>query len=184
MLRLQDQQDRDRARRGDPPRRPRHARSSTASSPTSSKSWSSCPGKPARRAGGTTTARSSPARSSALRPRRRRCGPTRRCWCPACCRPPTTPVRSPGPPARTSRPPNSTAGWPAARPASSCCSTRSRRSTGRSIDEAVLCRPVGGPKAMAAQLAQLIELGSLPHVTLQVIPVRIRRARRNGRRRS
>jgi hypothetical protein len=38
------------------------------------------------------------------------------------------------------------------------------------IDEAVLCRPVAGPKAMAAQLAQLIELGSLPHVTLQVIP--------------
>ena len=38
------------------------------------------------------------------------------------------------------------------------------------IDEAVLCRPVGGPRAMAAQLAQLIELGSLPHVTLQVIP--------------
>ena len=39
------------------------------------------------------------------------------------------------------------------------------------IDEAVLCRPVGGPKAMAAQLAQLIELASLPHVTLQVIPL-------------
>jgi transcriptional regulator with XRE-family HTH domain len=38
------------------------------------------------------------------------------------------------------------------------------------IDEAVLCRPVGGPAAMAAQLAQLIELASLPHVTLQVIP--------------
>jgi transcriptional regulator with XRE-family HTH domain len=38
------------------------------------------------------------------------------------------------------------------------------------IDEAVLCRPVGGPKAMAAQLAQLIELASLPNVTLQVIP--------------
>ena len=38
------------------------------------------------------------------------------------------------------------------------------------FDEAVLSRPVGGPKAMAAQLAQLIELASLPHVTLQVIP--------------
>jgi transcriptional regulator with XRE-family HTH domain len=38
------------------------------------------------------------------------------------------------------------------------------------IDEAVLCRPVGGPQAMAAQLAQLIELASLPHLTLQVIP--------------
>jgi transcriptional regulator with XRE-family HTH domain len=38
------------------------------------------------------------------------------------------------------------------------------------VDEAVLSRPVGGPSAMVAQLGQLIELASLPHVTLQVIP--------------
>jgi transcriptional regulator with XRE-family HTH domain len=38
------------------------------------------------------------------------------------------------------------------------------------IDEAVLRRPVGEPKAMAAQLDHLVEAARLPQVTLQVIP--------------
>jgi transcriptional regulator with XRE-family HTH domain len=38
------------------------------------------------------------------------------------------------------------------------------------LDEAVLCRAVGGPKIMRAQLLKLIELSDLPHVTLQVVP--------------
>jgi transcriptional regulator with XRE-family HTH domain len=38
------------------------------------------------------------------------------------------------------------------------------------LDEAVLCRTVGGPEIMHAQLRQLIELSNLPHVTLQVVP--------------
>ena len=38
------------------------------------------------------------------------------------------------------------------------------------VDEAVLCRPVGGPAAMVTQLNRLTELATLPHVTLQVIP--------------
>jgi transcriptional regulator with XRE-family HTH domain len=38
------------------------------------------------------------------------------------------------------------------------------------IDEAVLHRTVGGPEIMRAQLAHLVELAALPHVTLQVVP--------------
>ena len=38
------------------------------------------------------------------------------------------------------------------------------------LDEAVLRRRVGGPGVMAAQLSHLVELGSLPHVHLQVLP--------------
>ncbi|MFF7678348.1 helix-turn-helix domain-containing protein [Actinacidiphila glaucinigra] len=38
------------------------------------------------------------------------------------------------------------------------------------LDEAVLRRSVGGPGVMAAQLSHLVELGSLPHVHLQVLP--------------
>jgi transcriptional regulator with XRE-family HTH domain len=38
------------------------------------------------------------------------------------------------------------------------------------LDEAVLRRGVGGPEVMAAQLRHLVELGSLPHVRLQVLP--------------
>jgi transcriptional regulator with XRE-family HTH domain len=38
------------------------------------------------------------------------------------------------------------------------------------IDEAVLHRVVGGPEAMREQLKRLVELASLPHVILQVVP--------------
>ncbi|MGE5286250.1 MAG: helix-turn-helix domain-containing protein [Micromonosporaceae bacterium] len=38
------------------------------------------------------------------------------------------------------------------------------------IDEAALRRPVGGRAVMRAQLARLIELAELPHVTIQVVP--------------
>jgi transcriptional regulator with XRE-family HTH domain len=38
------------------------------------------------------------------------------------------------------------------------------------IDEAVLRRPIGGPKVMRAQLEYLIECAAMPSVTLQVIP--------------
>jgi transcriptional regulator with XRE-family HTH domain len=38
------------------------------------------------------------------------------------------------------------------------------------IDEAVLQRTVGGPEVMRGQLARLIEMAALPHVTLQVVP--------------
>jgi len=38
------------------------------------------------------------------------------------------------------------------------------------IDEAVLCRTVGGPRVMHAQLNWLIARASLPHVTIQVLP--------------
>jgi transcriptional regulator with XRE-family HTH domain len=38
------------------------------------------------------------------------------------------------------------------------------------MDEAVLRRPVGGDKVMRAQLAHLIEMASLPQVTIQVVP--------------
>ncbi|MFC4856157.1 helix-turn-helix domain-containing protein [Actinophytocola glycyrrhizae] len=38
------------------------------------------------------------------------------------------------------------------------------------LDEAVLHRVVGGPEAMREQLKKLVELASLPHVTLQVVP--------------
>lgn len=38
------------------------------------------------------------------------------------------------------------------------------------VDESALRRPLGGRDAMRAQLRHLIELGELPHVTLQVMP--------------
>jgi transcriptional regulator with XRE-family HTH domain len=38
------------------------------------------------------------------------------------------------------------------------------------IDEAVLCRMIGGPRVMHQQLKSLIETASLPNVTLQVLP--------------
>lgn len=38
------------------------------------------------------------------------------------------------------------------------------------IDEAVLRRQVGGPRVMAEQLYQLVELGERPNINLQVIP--------------
>jgi transcriptional regulator with XRE-family HTH domain len=38
------------------------------------------------------------------------------------------------------------------------------------MDEAVLRRPVGGPGVMRDQLAHLIEVASLPRVTIQVVP--------------
>lgn len=38
------------------------------------------------------------------------------------------------------------------------------------LDEAVLHRSVGGPAVMAEQLARLLKLAALPHVTVQVVP--------------
>ncbi|HEX6471329.1 MAG TPA: helix-turn-helix transcriptional regulator [Streptosporangiaceae bacterium] len=38
------------------------------------------------------------------------------------------------------------------------------------VDEAALRRPLGGPKAMRAQLEHLIEAAELPNVTMQIIP--------------
>lgn len=38
------------------------------------------------------------------------------------------------------------------------------------IDEAVLHRQVGGAEVMAEQLARLVEMAALPHVTIQVVP--------------
>ncbi|OAA24684.1 transcriptional regulator, XRE family [Frankia sp. EI5c] len=38
------------------------------------------------------------------------------------------------------------------------------------IDEAALCRPIGGPKVMRGQLEHLIALCALPNLTLQVMP--------------
>ena len=38
------------------------------------------------------------------------------------------------------------------------------------MDEAVLRRPIGGPKVMRAQFQHLIEVAEVPHVTLQVVP--------------
>jgi transcriptional regulator with XRE-family HTH domain len=38
------------------------------------------------------------------------------------------------------------------------------------LDEAVVRRVVGGPEVMREQLKKLVELASLPHVTLQVVP--------------
>jgi transcriptional regulator with XRE-family HTH domain len=38
------------------------------------------------------------------------------------------------------------------------------------LDEGVLRRPVGGEAVMAAQMERLVEVSSLPNVTLQVIP--------------
>ncbi|MFD5103305.1 helix-turn-helix domain-containing protein [Streptomyces albidochromogenes] len=38
------------------------------------------------------------------------------------------------------------------------------------LDEAVLRRPVGGQDTMKQQLQQLLEMGDLPHVRLQVLP--------------
>jgi len=39
------------------------------------------------------------------------------------------------------------------------------------LDEAVLRRPVGGEAVLRAQLRHLVEVASLPHVTLQVVPL-------------
>ncbi|KPM57114.1 transcriptional regulator [Frankia sp. CcI49] len=38
------------------------------------------------------------------------------------------------------------------------------------IDEAALCRPIGGPKVMRRQLEHLITMCALPNLTLQVMP--------------
>jgi transcriptional regulator with XRE-family HTH domain len=38
------------------------------------------------------------------------------------------------------------------------------------IDEAVLRRPIGGPFVMRGQVAELLEAGRLPNVTIQVVP--------------
>ena len=38
------------------------------------------------------------------------------------------------------------------------------------VDEAVLRRPVGGREVMRAQLAHVVEVASLPQVTVQVVP--------------
>ncbi|MBL1104142.1 helix-turn-helix domain-containing protein [Streptomyces sp. 5-8] len=38
------------------------------------------------------------------------------------------------------------------------------------MDETVLRRPVGGPEVMRAQIDHLIEVGRLPHVTVQLMP--------------
>jgi hypothetical protein len=38
------------------------------------------------------------------------------------------------------------------------------------IDEAALMRPIGGPRAMRAQLQHLIEMSQQPTVTIQVMP--------------
>jgi transcriptional regulator with XRE-family HTH domain len=38
------------------------------------------------------------------------------------------------------------------------------------LDEAVLRRPIGGPRVMRAQLKALLEWSSLPHVALQALP--------------
>ena len=38
------------------------------------------------------------------------------------------------------------------------------------LDEAVVCRPVGGPAVMGAQLEYLAQMAALPSVTLQVLP--------------
>lgn len=38
------------------------------------------------------------------------------------------------------------------------------------VDEAVLHRPIGGPVVMKAQLGAVLELTSMPHITVQVLP--------------
>jgi transcriptional regulator with XRE-family HTH domain len=38
------------------------------------------------------------------------------------------------------------------------------------LDECVIDRPVGGPAVMRAQLARLLELSSLPNVTIRIVP--------------
>jgi transcriptional regulator with XRE-family HTH domain len=38
------------------------------------------------------------------------------------------------------------------------------------IDEAILCRMIGGPKVMHQQIKNLVEVASLPNVTLQILP--------------
>lgn len=38
------------------------------------------------------------------------------------------------------------------------------------IDESVLHRPIGGPAVLRAQIDQLLELTTLPHIALQVVP--------------
>lgn len=39
------------------------------------------------------------------------------------------------------------------------------------IDESVLYRPVGGAKVMAEQLTHLLDLSTVPHITLQILPL-------------
>ena len=39
------------------------------------------------------------------------------------------------------------------------------------VDEAALRRPVGGPKVLRAQLERLLEVTTLPSVSLQVLPL-------------
>jgi transcriptional regulator with XRE-family HTH domain len=58
--------------------------------------------------------------------------------------------------------------------------TRQRRLTGANppeveiiLDEAVLCRPVGGPAAAREQLDRIIAVAGYPNVTLQVLPFKV-----------
>jgi hypothetical protein len=39
------------------------------------------------------------------------------------------------------------------------------------LDEAVLRRPLGGPRAMRAQLRHLIEMAQMPNITIQIVPL-------------
>ncbi|ASU84720.1 XRE family transcriptional regulator [Nocardiopsis gilva YIM 90087] len=55
--------------------------------------------------------------------------------------------------------------------------TRTERLTGPNppklwavVDEAALRRPIGGPATMRAQIEHLIEMATLPNITLQIIP--------------
>ncbi len=41
------------------------------------------------------------------------------------------------------------------------------------LDEGVLDRPVGGPEVMREQLARLLEVSELPHVSVRVIPRKV-----------
>ncbi|QWF80868.1 helix-turn-helix domain-containing protein [Amycolatopsis sp. CA-230715] len=41
------------------------------------------------------------------------------------------------------------------------------------IDESVLHRPIGGTRAMRAQIGQLLEMTTLPNISLQVVPYRL-----------
>lgn len=41
------------------------------------------------------------------------------------------------------------------------------------IDQAVLCRPIGGDEIMRTQLERLVEAADLPNVTLQILPLEI-----------
>ena len=46
-------------------------------------------------------------------------------------------------------------------------------SLGMVLDEAALCRPIGGPSVMRDQLAHLIEMSRRPNVTIQVLPFKV-----------